>query len=305
MMSESPVENKHSPQPAEPAGNTRPAWLKKDFDGMLRDAPPAVPGKPRFEPKVANATPRLPGGLLIPQYSHRLVGIFIILSLVAAFFYFTPQLSESAFKVSGLKDVAQDPTRPARSSNPANAFYARNLNLDSALLNRWSDLKWSLLYSSSDLEMSQTNSKLYSSLLSLKPRNFSSQDFVQAADTCSPPTCQVSWAGMLFDSAALALQAFDVLDKDLKTSTSGFTSHEIDSGGYQPARSCLSKLYADSGWVSCLFQWNNLVTSIRTYTQNPEDGSFVPASIRLIEQVNSAWIRQWNRRLGGAGAPIP
>jgi len=61
-----------------------------------------------------------------------------------------------------------------------------------------------------------SNSKLYMSLQDPRPQGFASQEFVQDSKNCTPLYCQISWAGIAFNNADMALMAFDLLDKEIR-----------------------------------------------------------------------------------------
>ena len=92
----------------------------------------------------------------------------------------------------------------------------KEMGLDPSTLNRWTHKNWEMLYASSSLDFLITNSRLYTALQDLRPQGFDSQEFVQDSNNCTPPYCQISWAGIAFNNADMALMAFDLLDKEIR-----------------------------------------------------------------------------------------
>jgi hypothetical protein len=178
----------------------------------------------------------------------------------------------------------------------------RNLSLDPLALKQWTNQDWEMLYAGSALDLLSSNSYLYSSLQALKPQGYASQEFIQNSGECVT-FCQVSWAGISFDSMASALKAFELMDKDNKSAESGYSSMGFFNNGSSPAWSCISKLYPgdQNAWVTCLFVWNNLLTSTRIISQDPGNQNFGDLSMFLIDLINSTW----RSRLANASNAIP
>ena len=282
-MPDIPPERPYAPQP--PPGDF-PDWILKPFDGMAPGRPvnlkPYIPprqGLLTFERLRLMALSLLLGGMLVT----------FILGASQPFNLLNPD-------PPGLnRDVVTPiPTRSARAltaipSAPSTTLL-RNLSLDPLALKSWTNQEWEMLYASSALDLLSSNSYLLSSLQSLKPQGYASQEFIQNDGTCAP-FCQVSWAGITFDTMGSALQAFTLMDKDNKSAQAGYASLGFFNNGSTTAWSCISKLYPgdQNAWVTCLSVWDNLLTSTRVISQAPGDQNFGDLSMFLIDQINTTW----------------
>jgi hypothetical protein len=299
-MPDYPPERQHggSTPPPYPSTGDLPDWILKPFDGMASGRPDNL--KPYVPPRRGLLTFER---LRLMALSFLLGGTLLSFILIASrpFGMLNPN-------PPGLnRDVVTPiPTRSARlltaiPSAPSTNLL-RNLSLDPMALKSWTNQDWIMMYASSALDLLSSNSYLYSSLQALKPQGYASQEFIQNSGDCVT-YCQVSWAGISFDSMASALKAFALMDKDNKSSQVGYSSLGFFDNGSAPAWSCISKLYPgdQNAWVTCLFVWDNLLTSTRIISQEASNQNFGDQSMFLIGQINTTW----RSRLANASNVIP
>jgi hypothetical protein len=258
-----------------------PDWILKPFDGM-------APGRP------LNLKPYVPPrqGLLTFERL-RLAGLSVLLGgLLLAFAI----LGSQPFGVlnpdpPGLRHDIVTPIPPSSLlPSSASTTLLQKLSLDEAALKSWTNQDWDMLYFSRAPDVLTRNSYLYNSLQAFKPQSFASQDFVNSSSSCAP-FCQVSWAGLTFNDVASALKAFVLMDKDNKSSPAGYSSLGFSNNGSGPAWSCISTAYPgyQTGWVTCLFVWGNLLTSTRIISADTGLNNFTDSSMSLIDQINMSW----------------
>ena len=267
-------------KPPEQSGKL-PDWIVKPFDGMAL-------GRPiRLAPYVP------PRSGLFTFERLRLLGICLVLgSLLTTFLV----LGSQPFAIlnpdpPGLNNDIVTPVPPnAFQPSARSTALLQELSLDANALKSWTKQDWALLYFSRSPDILTLNSYLYTSVEALKPLGFASQDFVNLGASCTA-LCQFSWAGITFMDRASTFKAFDLIDQETKSSGSGYSKLNFFNTGPAAAYSCVSKQYAGerTGWVTCLFMWDNLVTSMRVISQDTGNQDFASFSLRLIGQITDTW----------------